>query len=314
MKVFVTGGAGFIGSHLVDILLKEDNKVTVYDNLASGKKEWIAHDLSVNNFHFIEADLLDFDTLKTAMKGHEVVWHLGANTNIPEGNKVTDLDLKNCTAATRNVLEVMKQINISKILFASSATVYGDSTPSLLSETYGPLLPISLYGAGKLACEGLISAYSHLFGIKGWIFRFANVIGGRMGRGVIYDFIQKLKKNSKELEILGDGHQEKPFFLVEDCIAGMTCAFQKSNSQYQYDVFNLGCNTTTDVNRVAEIVVEEMGLRNIRFKYSGGRRGWPGDIPVTRFDVSKMKKLGWVAKHTSDEAVRISAQRILGKT
>ncbi|MBA7506274.1 ADP-L-glycero-D-manno-heptose-6-epimerase [subsurface metagenome] len=307
---FVTGGAGFIGSHVVDRLVSQGDTVTAYDNLASGKKEWIEHNLSMKNFRFVQADLLDFDVLKEAMKGHEVIWHLGANTNIPVGNRFTDLDLKNCTIATYNVLEAMRQNSIDKLLFASSATVYGDSQPVAFSETFGPLLPISLYGAGKLAGEGLISAYCHLFGIKAWIFRFANVIGGNMGRAVIYDFIQKLRKNPKELEILGDGKQEKPFFLVEGCVEGMLCAFQKSNSQC--DVFNLGCNSTTSVDKVAQIVAEEMGLDNVRFKYTGGRRGWAGDVPVVHYDVEKMKKLGWEVKHSSDGAVRITTRRLLG--
>jgi UDP-glucose 4-epimerase len=308
-RYFVTGGAGFIGSHLVDRLVRQGDVVTVYDNLSSGKKEWIEHNLSMKNFRFVEADMLDFDVLKEAMKGHEVIWHLGANTNIPAGNRFTDLDLKNCTTATYNVLEAMRRNSIDKLLFASSATVYGDTPPVPLPETYGPLLPISLYGAGKLACEGLISAYCHLFGIKAWIFRFANVVGGCMRRAVIYDFIQKLRKSPEELEILGDGKQERPFFLVEDCIEGMIQAFQKSNSQC--DVFNLGCNSTTSIDRVAQIVAEEMGLDNVRYKYTGGRRGWPGDAPVIHYDVEKMRKLGWEAKHSSDEAVRITARRIL---
>jgi len=245
------------------------------------------------------------------MRGHEVIWHLGANTDIPTGNKVTDLDLKNCTIATRNVLEVMKQNSIDKIIFASSACVYGDAPPRPLAETFGPLHPINLYGAGKLACEGLISAYCHLFDIKTWMFRFANVVGARMGHGVIYDFIQKLKANPRELEILGDGNQEKPFFLVEDCIDGMLCAFH--NSDNQYDVYNLGCESFTTVTRIAQIVTEELGLDNVKFKYTGGHRGWPGDVPVVRFNVEKMEKLGWRAKHSSDEAVRIAARRLLGK-
>ena len=177
-KYFVTGGAGFIGSHLADRLMEEGNQVTVYDNLVSGRREWIEHHLGKKNFRFIEADLLNFDTLKQTIKGHEVIWHLGANTDIPTGNKITDLDLKNCTIATRNVLEAMRENNIDKIIFASSACVYGDAPPVALNEAFGPLLPINLYGAGKLACEGLISAYSHLFGIKAWLFRFANVVGG----------------------------------------------------------------------------------------------------------------------------------------
>ncbi len=310
-SLFVTGGAGFIGSHLVDRLMTDGNRVTVYDNLVSGKKNDIEHHIGKEGFQFIEADLLDFGKLKEAMEGHEIVWHLGANTDIPGGNRVTDLDLSNCTVATRNVLEAMRANGTNKILFASSACVYGDTSPYPLDETFGPLHPINLYGAGKLACEGLISAYSHLFGIKAWMFRFANVVGARMGHGVIYDFIQKLKRNPRELEILGDGYQEKPYFLVEDCIDGMLCAFL--NADVQYDVFNLGCESFTTVTTIARIVTEEMGLVGAKFKYTGGKRGWPGDAPVIHFQVEKIKKLGWTAKNTSDEAVRIAARRLLGK-
>lgn len=308
MKYFVTGGAGFIGSHLLDKLAQTD-EVTVIDNLSSGKKEFIQHHSGKTNFHFIEADLLDFNTLVEAMKGHEIVWHLAANTDIPGGNKITDLDLKNCTIATRNVLEAMKQLGIKKILFSSSSTVYGDTPPVPLSETLGPLLPISLYGAGKLACEGLISAYCHLFNLQAWIFRFGNVLGTRMGHGVIYDFIHKLRKNPQELEILGDGNQEKNYFLIEDCLDGMLFALHHSDKQY--DVFNLSCDSTIKVSEIAQIVVAEMGLSDVKFRYTGGKRGWPGDAPVVIYDVSKMKKLGWEAQHTSTEAVRIATRRLI---
>ena len=179
-KYFVTGGVGFIGSHLSDKLLGEGNLVTVYDNLVSGSKENIKHLVRKKGFQFIQNDLLSVTALNKAMKGHDVVWHLGANTDIPTGNKVTDLDLKNCTMATKNVLEAMRANNMDKILFSSSACVYGDAPPIALTETYGPLFPINLYGAGKLACEGLMSSYSHLFGIKVTMFRFANVVGARM--------------------------------------------------------------------------------------------------------------------------------------
>jgi UDP-glucose 4-epimerase len=308
-KYFITGGAGFIGSHLVESLLSGGNVVTVYDNLASGRKENIKYHEGKPFFHFVQADLLDFESLKEAMKGHEIVWHLGGNTDIPTGNRITDLDLNNCTVATRNVLEAMKQNDINKVLFASSATVYGDTAPVALSETFGPLLPISLYGAGKLACEGLISSYCHLFDMYAWIFRFGNVVGDRMNHGVIYDFIRKLQKNPREMEILGDGNQEKNFFLVEDCIDGMFCALRNSDSQY--DVYNLGTESFVNVTRIARIVVEEMGLSDVKFKYTGGRRGWPGDAPIVHFNVEKMKTLGWQAKHSSDEAVRIAAKRLL---
>jgi UDP-glucose 4-epimerase len=310
-KYFVTGGAGFIGSHLSEKLIAEGNPVTVYDNLVSGNKENIKNLMEKKGFQFIQNDLLNTTALTEAMKGHDTIWHLSANTDIPTGNKITDLDLKNCTIATRNVLEAMRANNVNKILFSSSACVYGDTPPVALSETYGPLLPINLYGAAKLACEALLSSYSHLFGIQVTMFRFANVVGARMGHGVIFDFIQKLKNNPEELEILGDGNQEKPFFLIEDCISGMMCAFKNSNAQC--NVYNLGTKTFTTVTRIGEIVSEEMGLRNVKFTYTGGRRGWPGDAPVIHFNVDKMKKIGWQAGYSSDEAVRIAAIRLLGK-
>jgi len=309
MKYFITGGAGFIGSHLVDKLVGEGNQVTVFDSLVSGKKEHIGHHIGKSNFHFILDDLLNYAALQEAMKGQDVVWHLGSNTDIITGNRVTDLDLKNTTTGTYNVLEAMRRNKVNNLLFASSSTVNGDVPPTPLSETHGPLLPISLYGAGKLACEGLISAYSHLFGIKACMFRFGNVVGARMGHGVIHDFIQKLKKNPKELEILGDGNQEKNFFLVEECLDGMWWAFQKSGQQC--DIFNLGCASSIKVREIGEIVAEEMGLKNVNFRYTGGIRGWPGDAPYVLFNVDKMKRLGWQTKHSSAEAVRIAAGRLL---
>jgi UDP-glucose 4-epimerase len=310
-RLFVTGGAGFIGSHLADTLVSEGNAVTVYDNLVSGKKRDIQHLIGKPDFGFVQADLLDTDTLRGSMKGHDIVWHFGANTDIPGGNRVTDLDLKNCTVATYNVLEAMRANEVHKILFPSTSCVYGDTPPLASSETLGPLLPINLYGAGKLACEGLISSYCHLFGMQAWIFRFGNVIGGHMGHGVIYDFIHKLRENPDELEVLGDGHQEKNFFLVEDCIEGMRWAFLKSSRQY--DVFNLGCEVAIKVTEIAQIVIEEMGLKNVTIKYTGGKRGWPGDAPHVLFNVDKMKRLGWRARHSSAEAIRIATRRLLSE-
>ncbi len=310
-RMFVTGGAGFIGSRLVDRLIEAGNGVTVYDNLASGKVDNIKHNMGKDGFSFVQADLLEFETLKQAMERHQLIWHLGANTDIPGGNRVTDLDLKNCTVATHNVLEAMRQNRIKKMLFTSTSAVYGEIQRMPTPEDAGPLLPISLYGAGKLACEGLISAYCHLFDMQAWVFRFGNVVGARMGHGVIFDFIHKLEQNPKELEILGDGNQEKNYFLIEDCIDGMLCAFHDSDNQCE--VFNLGSESTVKVSVIAQIVVEEMGLRNVRFRYTGGKRGWPGDVPVVKFSVEKMERLGWEAKHTSDEAVRIAARRLLAK-
>ena len=310
-RCFVTGGAGFIGSHLVERLLAEGNTVTVYDNLSTGKTERIEGLLGKDEFTFIEADLLDNATLKDAMGGHDFVWHLGANTDIPGGSQDVDLDLKNCTLATHNVLEGMRTHGISRLIFSSTSALYGDPPVFPAPESAGPLRPISLYGAAKLACEGLVSAYCHLFGIQAWMFRFANVVGARMDHDVIFDFIQKLKRNPSELEIWGDGQQQKPFFLVEDCIEGIFCAYR--NSDDWCDVFNLGATTATRIDTLAQIVIEEMGLTGVGVRYTGGRRGFPGDVPELLLDVTKMKRLGWRASHTSDEAVRIAARRLLGK-
>jgi len=311
-RCFVTGGAGFIGSHLSERLLAAGNTVTVYDNLSLGRREWIEHLLHEPCFRFIEADLRDMEALQEAMAEHDLVFHLGANTDIPGGNQDTRIDLENDIIATYNVLEAMRQLGVRKLLFASSSTVFGETSIHPTPEAVGPLLPISLYGAGKLACEGLISAYCHLFGIQAWIFRFGNVVGARLGHGVIYDFINKLRNNPKELEILGDGKQEKNYFLVEDCIDGMLFAFHKANAN-SCEVFNLGCDSTIRATEIAHIVAEEMGLRDVRFRYTGSQRGWPGDVPVVIYDVNKMKELGWRARYASAEAVRIAARRLLDK-
>jgi len=242
-RYFVTGGAGNIGSHLVDRLLTEGHQVTVYDNLTSGNRAWIAHNLDTKDFRFIEADLLDVAQLRRAVVGHELIFHLGANTDIPSGYKNSELDLQHCTIATHNVLEAMRTTGIKKLVFSSTSAVYGEPSVSPTPESYGPLRPISLYGGAKLGNEGQISAYCHLFGMQAWIFRFANVVSGRMGHGVIYDFIEKLRRDPHELEIWGDGEQEKSYFLAEDCIDGILCA--QRNSREWCDVFNLGSPSRT---------------------------------------------------------------------
>lgn len=307
-RFFVTGGAGFIGSHLVDRLV-DMGEVTVYDNLLSGKVTFIQHHLDKPSFHFIEADLLDFPRLKEGMRGHHVVFHLAANPEARAGIVDTDLDLRIGTIATYNVLEAMRQNGIREIVFASSGTVYGETPVVPLPEDYGPLLPISLYGASKLACEGLISAFCHVFDMRGWIFRFANVVGSRATHGVIYDFIHKLKADPKQLEILGDGTQEKPYLLVDDCVDGILFGWQHSNERV--NLFNLGCSSSTRVDTIARMVVEETGLQEVELRHTGGDRGWPGDVPQVRFDVTKMVNLGWQPNYTSDEVVREAIRRLV---
>lgn len=309
MKIFVTGGAGFIGSHLVDKLMNMGYSVTVYDNLSSGKKQFIEQHFKKNNFRFIEGDLLDLEKLKNSIKNHDVVFHIAANPFVRLGEKQTRLDLEQGAIATYNVLESMRLNNIKKIIFSSSSVVYGETPPIDIPENYGPTLPISFYGAGKLAAEGLITAFCGTFDFQAWIFRFANVVGLRGTHGVIVDFIDKLRKNPYELEILGDGHQQKPYLHVSDIVEGMLYGFKHSNDQI--NLFNLGCDSNTTVTRIAEMVVEEMRLKNVKFKYTGGKRGWPGDVPRFQLSIEKIKKLGWQPKYTSDEAVRKAIREIL---
>ncbi len=314
-RVFLTGGAGFIGTHLIPVLLDRGVEVTTYDNLSTGRYDDVRQYLNRPGFQFVNGDLVDATNLKKHMRGHDVVWHLGANTLIPPGGDNRRLDLHNNTLATVILLETMVELGIKELLFASTAAVYGDEQGIAFSEGYGPLHPISLYGASKLACEAFISAYSHLSGIYATIFRFSNVVGGGMGHGVIFDLIQKLKKNPKILHIWGDGKGQKPYFLVEDCIRGMLAAYNlPPDARPLCETYNLGCNTFTRVDRVAEIVIEEMGLKDVELVHEGGRHGFPGDVPFVAYDPSKMDSFGWRVSCTSDEAVRRAARRIIDGT
>lgn len=309
-RYFITGGAGFIGSHLVDRLISS-GEVTVYDNLSSGKKEFIQRHLGKSKFRFIQADLLDFATLNKAIANYDLVFHLAANPDVRAGSMNTNLDLQQGTLATYNLLEAMRLNQISKIVFASSSTVYGEAGTRPVSEDYGLLLPISLYGASKLACEGLISAFCHLFDMQVWVFRFANVVGARASHGVIFDFINKLRQNPREMEILGDGTQEKPYLYSDDCIDGIL--FGLEHSQERVNVLNLGSDSSTNVTAIANMVVEAIGLSGVKFRYTGGNRGWRGDVPQVRFDMTKIRNLGWKPRYSSDEAVRRAINDILGK-
>jgi len=203
----------------------------------------------------------------------------------------------------------MRVNKVQNIVFSSSGTATGETPKMPVSENYGPLLPISLYGASKLASEGLMSAFCHIFDIKAGIFRFANIIGSRATHGAIFDFINKLKKNPADLEILGDGTQEKPYILVADCLVRILHGL--SVQQEKCEIFNIGVNSTTTMTRIADILVEEMGLKNVRFRYTGGNRGWLGDVPQFRYNVQKMRKLGWQTSHSSDEAMHIAIRKIL---
>ena len=301
MKAFVTGGAGFIGSHLVDALAVRGCEITVYDDFSSGREEFISKHKEKDYFALVKADLVDMKKLESVIEGHDVVFHLAANPDVRAGAQKPDIAKKDILA-TYNLLDAMRKKDIDKIVFSSSSTVYGETPNIPLPEDYGPLLPISVYGAAKLAAEGLISSFCHSFDMKSWIFRFANVVGPRSTHGVIFDFINKLRKNPNELEILGNGKQKKSYLYVSDCVEGMFYGFE--NAGEQINLFNLGSDGSTDVNRIAEMVVDEMQLKNVKFRYTGGDRGWKGDVPKFQFDIAKIKELGWKPQYNSDEAVR----------
>lgn len=300
MKYFITGGAGFIGSHLVDELIK-NNKVVVYDNLSSGRIEFIRPHLKKKNFKFIKGDLLDKKLLEKSIKGADFVFHLAANPDINRSSKNPEIDFKQGTIATFNLLEVVSKNKIKKIALASSSAVAGEPTKDLVSENYGPLIPISSYGASKLACEGMLTAYGHLYDLKVWIFRFANVAGPRLTHGVIFNFIKRLRMDSSKLEIMMDGTQEKSYIYVKDIVRAMLFCIKNSNNNV--NIFNLGTGDSIKLNKIAKILLKEMGLTKTKLVYLGGERGWKGDVPKIGLDATKVKKLGWKSKYSSQQAI-----------
>lgn len=300
MKYFITGGAGFIGSHLVNHLMK-NHQVVVYDNLSSGSKDFIKQHLKKKSFKFIKGDLLNKEFLEKSIKGADFVFHLAANPDISSSVSNPNLDFQQGTVATFNLLEAMRKNKIKKVAFSSSSTVFGEPKIMPTPEDYGPLFPISTYGASKLACEGLISAYCHLYDFQAWIFRFANVVGPRLTHGAIYDFIGKLKRNKKKLEVLGDGRQKKSYIHTKDCIESML--FCLKHSREKFNLFNLGTTDRMTVKEIAEILLKEMGLNKTDIVYTGGKRGWEGDVPQMLLDITRIKKLGWRPKYNSKQAV-----------
>lgn len=315
-RIFLTGGAGFIGSHVCDILVPQGYAVTVYDNLSNGRYDYIKDHIGKPGFTFLEADVTDLQSVIDAMRGHDLVWHLAANTDIIGSHEQPARDLRDCVIGTFNVVEAMRLTGIQPLLFASTGAVYGNLCEDVsVSEEAGPLLPVSTYGAGKIASEAFISSFCHVYGLRAWVYRFGNVIGARMTHGVIFDFINKLRADPRELLIRGDGRQEKNYFLVEECIDGMAWGFRNipMTEDRPCDVFNLGTTTISRVTHIAEIIREEMGLHGAKLTIEGTKKAWPGDQPRVHFSVDKINALGWETKHTSDESVRIAVRRMLGK-
>jgi len=305
MRLLITGGAGFIGSHLTDLLLSKEHEVVCIDDLSLGRIENIAHLKNNDKYTFIKLDVLDKDELYKVFSKYEFdcVFHLAANSDIQKGAKYINVDFEKTFLTTFRTLEAMKEFGVKNLVFASTSAIYGELTDKL-NEDIGPLFPISFYGAAKLSSEAYISAASENFGIKSWIFRFPNVVGERATHGAMYDFINRLEKNPTTLDVLGDGTQEKPYLYVKDLVDGITFGWENSGNKINY--FNLGVENETKVSDIANMVIEEMGLKDVEVKYSGGDRGWVGDVPKVRYDMSKINSLGWKPKVTSDEAMRIA--------
>ncbi len=324
MKRLVTGGAGFIGSHVVDRLIDAGYEIVVLDDLSAGDERFIKPHVGKQEFQFHKADILHED-ISPFFDGVEEVWHLAANPEVRIGAEDTRVHLEQNVIVTYNVLEAMRKNDVRRMIFTSTSTVYGDADTLPTPEEY-PTIPVSLYGASKLACEALIAAYCHTFDIRAWIYRFANVIGRRSSHGVIYDFINKIRNNPEELEILGDGNQTKSYIYVDDCIDAMVAGLKaKANAGAEagvegypaaksiVNIFNIGTDDMTTVKRIAEIVCEEMRVSpKPKFKFTGGKRGWKGDVPIMLLDASKLNALGWKPKYNSEEAVRKAAGDLVG--
>lgn len=304
MRALVTGGAGFIGSHLVKRLLDEGYEVICVDNFTLGNKENVEKFSSNDKYKFYELNINDNESFCEALKDEkiDIVYHLAANSDIQKGGQNPEVDYEDTFMTTRGVLELMRRNGIKNLFFSSTSAIYGNESDKLLSENLGGLLPISYYGGAKYASENFIASYSYMNDFNTMIFRFPNVIGPNLTHGVIYDFTKRLKDNPSELKILGDGTQTKPYVYVldlVDCIMHMTKDIKKG-----IQIYNVGVETATSVTRIADIVCEELGYKNVKYNYTGGNVGWKGDVPKFQYDLTKIHEAGWTASHTSDEAVR----------
>ena len=310
MFCIVTGGAGFIGSHIVDALVAEGNDVLVIDDCSAGTKENLARHAAGGRVALIRQNLLD-DGWQEHFAGADRVYHIAADPDVRQSAVTPDSQVRNNVIATHRVLEAMRAHNVPELVFTSTSTVYGEATVIPTPETYTPLEPISVYGATKLACEALISSYCHSFGMRAWVYRFANIIGERSGHGVISDFIRKLRENPGELEILGDGRQTKSYLEVGECVRAVQFGIDRSRDPV--NTFNIGSEDWIDVVTIADIIAEEMGLSGVRYRFTGGTRGWVGDVPKMQLSVEKLKALGWRCGTTSEESVRAAVRAMLGK-
>lgn len=304
MNILVAGGAGFIGSHLCDILIEKGNKVIVADKLIMGKQN-IEHFEGNKSFKFYEMELAEQDNVDYLFSKNDIdmVYHMAANSDIQKGGKDPSIDFNDTLLTTRALLEGMRKANVKNLFFASTSAVYGEMPDVVLDETTGGIKPVSYYGGAKLASEALVSSYVSMCDMNVVIFRFPNVIGPRLTHGVVFDFIRKLRRNPKELEILGNGTQCKPYIYVLDLVEAIVKLTE--NIESGENIYNISVESEgTTVTHLAEIVVDVLGLKNVKFSYTGGDRGWKGDVPRFSYNISKILATGWKPKYTSDEAVR----------
>jgi len=318
MRTIVTGGAGFIGSHLVDKLVTQGHQVTVIDNLSSGKMENIKQWFNNSLFNFVKADLKEPVNWLEHFRDVDAIYHYAANPEVKVSVTNPEIHYKENLESTFNILEACRKNKVPLIVFASTSTVYGEPKVMPTPETYNPLEPISIYGSIKLACEILIQTYTKLYPMKALLLRYANIIGPNSTHGVIIDFINKLKDNRKKLEILGDGTQRKSYLHAEDAIEGTLKAqenFEKNG--FPYEVYNVGSDDQVDVKDIANIITEEMGLKNVEYVFrpeTSDGRGWPGDVKIMLLDITKIKKkTGWSPKYNSNQAVKTTVQKIVAK-
>ena len=316
LNAIITGGAGFIGSHLTEMLLNVGYKVTVIDNFSSGKLENIKPSLNNPSLTIIREDLKNPERLSRAINNCGVVFHFAANPEVKIGETDPKVHFQENVQATFNLLEAMRQAKTPRtIVFSSTSTVYGEASQIPTPENYGPLVPISTYGASKLACEALITSYAHTFNHKALIIRLANVIGPKSNHGVVVDFFKKIVTNPSELEILGDGTQEKSYLYITDCIEAimhLTAKFHKETKNI--DIYNVGSHDKIRVKEIAEIVAKEMGLPNIKYRFTGGvdgGRGWWGDVKTMQLSIKKLLQTSWKPRYTSKQAVRLTAKALV---
>lgn len=311
MNVLVGGGAGFIGSHLLDALLLEGHRVVCVDNFFIGTKTNIKHLKDNQNFVFYEKDICNLDDMDMIFEKEKIdyVFHLAANSDIQASAKNPSIEYRNTYTTTYVLLECMRKHQVKNLFFASTSAVYGEKMGHSVSEDSANLMPISYYGGCKLGSEALISAYAYMNDLKVLIFRFPNVVGPRLTHGVIFDFVKRLKKDPSHLKILGDGTQSKPYLYVSDLI-GAIMKF-KNIEQSGVTIYNVGVETQTSVTKIADIVCEQMGIKGIPFEYTGGTGGWKGDVPKFQYDLRKIHNAGWSAKFTSDESVLETVKEVL---